>query len=76
MISYRTLVFGAVVFVCAAAPVLADSVPAMPKAKSIVSRPMDSVPAMPKAIASTPLQLGGASIVQLIEDLMYFSIVR
>lgn len=49
--SYRTVLFGAVVFVCAAAPAIADSVPAVPapvKQASAVRSPMDSVPAVPK----------------------------
>jgi hypothetical protein len=59
MTSYRTLVFGTIAVICAAAPALADSVSAKPSVQPMDSvsakpapQPMDSVSAKPKAVTT------------------------
>lgn len=58
MISYRTLVFGTIAVIAAAAPAYADSVAAVPgpvhtmDSVAAVPKPMDSVAAVPK-VANT-----------------------
>ena len=64
--SYRTVLFGAVMFVCAAAPVLADSEPAVPgpvKTKTVVVQqaPTSNVSTV-KAPVQTPPKTGPVTI--------------
>lgn len=85
MTSYRTLIFGTIAVICAAAPALADSVSAKPSVQPMdsvsakpVVQPMDSVSAKPKAlIAGTNPRLvtvsGVPGIPPMIVDLNWFS---
>ncbi|HLI97731.1 MAG TPA: hypothetical protein VKT72_16810 [Candidatus Baltobacteraceae bacterium] len=56
MISYRTILFGTVAVLAAAAPATATSIPAQPAYKPVARTPYTSIPAQPayKPVMHTP----------------------